>query len=94
MKQALLGAPENDSYVHLAYDFDYDNPISDDLYKKIKTDLLKKYIFFEKHPKKYEEMVENLNKNIKKLTIDSMLKYLYTLITKYRQDICLGKTCN
>jgi hypothetical protein len=94
--QALPGAAENEnnSYVHLAYDFDYDNPISDDLYKKIKTDLLKKYIFFEKHPKKYQEMIKHLNKNIKKLTIDSMLKYLYRLITKYRQNICLEKISN
>ena len=83
---------ENEDYVHLVYNFDYDNPISDDLYKKIKTDLLKKYIFFEKHPEKYKEMVEHLNKNIKKLTIDSMLKYLYTLIMKYSKDIVHQKS--
>jgi hypothetical protein len=80
---------ENKDYVHLAYNFNYDSLIPENLYEKIKKDIITKYYFFEKYPEKYNEMVLNLNKSVKKLTIDSMLKYLYTLISKYNVEICI-----
>ena len=80
---------ENKDYVHLAYNFNYDSLIPENLYEKIKKDIIKKYYFFEKYPEKYNEMILNLNKSVKKLTIESMLKYLYTLICKYNEEICI-----
>ena len=78
---------DKEDYVHLIYKLNYDECISVSLYKKIKEDILNKYTFFEKNPDKYIKIVNSLNKKIKKININSMLKYLYRLISKYTDKV-------
>lgn len=78
---------DKEDYVHLIYKLNYDQCISNSLYEKIKKDILNKYTFFEKNPDEYIKIVNSLNKKIKKININSMLKYLYQLISEYTDKI-------
>ena len=39
---------ENNDYIHLIYDFNYDKEIPDDIYKKIISDIKERYTFIMK----------------------------------------------
>ena len=80
---------ENEDYVHLVYDVDYDKPLSEKQYTTIKKDILKKYHEFEKNPKLYVSMVENMNRKRRNLTTNSALRYLYHLIEEYTHTLLI-----
>lgn len=80
---------DEEDYVHLKYELNYDKKIDDKLYKTIKSDILKVYNYLEENPKSYDKIVENLNKRIKKINIKSSLKYLHCLIESYTKNLLL-----
>ena len=84
---------ENEDYVHFKYDVDYDNKINNNLFIKIKNDIINKYNEFEKEKELYETMIKNLEKKKRKININSSLKYLFVLIESYTKNIIdLNKT--
>jgi hypothetical protein len=74
---------ENVDYIHLKYSFDYDKPISIELYEQIKSDILKIYNYFESNPEAYKKMVSNMNKKANEYTNEENYKYLHLLIQSY-----------
>jgi hypothetical protein len=80
---------ENRDYVHLIYDFDYDKETTQYIYKKIVSDIKQKYIFYENNQNEYKKMVSNMKKASKKLNLDEMLKYLYTLVETYTAKLLI-----
>ena len=80
---------ENRDYIHLIYDFNYDKEIPDDIYKKCINDIKEKYTYYENNQNEYKKIVSNMKKVSKKLNLDEMLKYLYTLIETYTQKLLI-----
>jgi hypothetical protein len=80
---------ENRDYIHLIYDFDYENEIPDNIYKKIVNDIKQKYKFYENNQNEYKKIVSNMKKASKKLNLDEMLKYLHTLIETYTTKLLI-----
>ena len=78
---------ENKDYIHLIYDFDYEKEIPENIYKKVVSDIKDKYKFYENNNTEYKKMVSNMQKASKKLDLDEMLKYLYTLIETYTEKL-------
>ena len=80
---------EDKDYIHLIYDFNYDKEIPQEIYKKIVNDIKEKYIYYENNQKEYYKIVTNMKKASKKLNLDEMLKYLYTLIETYTTKLLI-----
>jgi hypothetical protein len=80
---------ENRDYIHLIYDFNYDKEIPDDIYKKCINDIKEKYTYYENNQNEYKKIVSNMKKVSKKLNLDEMLKYLYTLIETYTEKLLI-----
>jgi len=78
---------END-YSHLIYDDkEYGENLDDTKMAKIKDDILKIYNDFENNPEKYNKCIDNIKQKRKELNLDSMMKYLFILITRYTNEI-------
>ena len=78
---------END-YSHLIYDDqEYGENLDDTKMAKIKGDILQIYNDIEKNPEKYKKCINNIKKKRKELNLDNAMKYLYTLITRYTNEI-------
>jgi hypothetical protein len=80
---------ENRDYVHLLYNFYYDKEIPQHIYKKCINDIKQKYTYYENNQKEYKKMVSNMKKASKKLNLDEMLKYLYTLVETYTEKLLI-----
>jgi hypothetical protein len=80
---------ENRDYIHLLYDFYYDKEIPNNIYKKIVSDIKDKYSFYENNQNEYKKIVSNMKKASKKLNLDEMLKYLYTLVETYTEKLLI-----
>jgi len=80
---------ENRDYIHLLYDFYYEKEIPQDIYKKIISDIKEKYTYYENNHNEYKKIVSNMKKASKKLNLDEMLKYLYTLIENYTDKLLI-----
>ena len=78
---------EHKDYIHLIYDLDYEKPISNNLYTKIKNDILNIYNKFEKNPKLYSKYVNNINKSSLKVNNDYTYKYISKLINSYTDSL-------
>jgi hypothetical protein len=60
--------------------------IYDDLeYGENLDDILEIYNDLEKHPEKYKKAIDNIKR--KELNLDNTMKYLYTLISRYTDEI-------
>jgi hypothetical protein len=78
---------END-YSHLIYDDpEYGENLDDKMMSKIKDDILEIYNDLEKHPEKYKKAIDNIKRKRKELNLDNTMKYLYTLISRYTDEI-------
>ena len=78
---------END-YSHLIYDDpEYGENLDDKMMSKIKNDILEIYNDLEKHPEKYKKAIDNIKRKRKELNLDNTMKYLYTLISRYTDEI-------
>ena len=78
---------END-YSHLIYDdLEYGEKLDDKMMSKIKNDILEIYNDLEKHPEKYKKAIDNIKQKRKELNLDNTMKYLYTLISRYTDEI-------
>ena len=78
---------ENKDYIHLIYDFNYDEEIPKNIYIKCVNDIKEKYTYYENNENQYKKMVTNMQKASKKLDLDEMLKYLHTLIETYTEKL-------
>ncbi len=78
---------ENEDYIHLKYDIDYDVKLTPSKYKEIKKDIIQIYHTLEKNPSLYKKIVSNCNLKKKYLSIDNALKYLYLLIQEYTDKL-------
>ncbi len=83
----------NQDYIQLTYDCDYDTPLSDELYQKIKSDILSTYHYLEHNEIAYKKIAENGFKASQNISIDESLFYLYTLIETYTKR-CSEKPIN
>jgi hypothetical protein len=80
---------ENKDYIHLIYNLNYDITITNDLYQKIKKDILKVYNYYENNIDKYKKIVKNMKKKSKKITIDYTIKYIAKLLNSYTTNIII-----
>lgn len=74
---------ENIDYIHLVYDINYEKSISNNIYSKIKNDILKVYNKFEKNKNFYNTFVKNINKSSINVNNDNTYKYISLLINSY-----------
>ena len=75
---------ENVDYIHLIYDVDYNNEIPPKIYNKIKQDIIRVYTYYENNPKEYNKIVKNMIKKSKKMTMNTIFKYIAKLINAQR----------
>jgi hypothetical protein len=80
---------ENKDYVHLIYDFNYDEEIPQNIYIKCVNDIKNKYSYYENNNTEYKKVVNNMKKASKNLNLDEMLKYLHTLIETYTEKLLI-----
>ncbi len=73
----------NSDYIQLTYDCDYDEPLNEKMYKKIKSDILETYNYLEHNEFAYKKIANNGFKASKNISVNESLFYLYTLIQTY-----------
>jgi hypothetical protein len=78
---------ENIDYIHLVYDIDYEKPLSNSIYSKIKNDILKVYNIFEKNQNLYNKYVKNINKSSLNVNNENTYKYIALLINSYTDEL-------
>jgi hypothetical protein len=72
---------ENEDYIHLKYNVDYDNRLSKLQLNKIKHDIVKVYNKLENNHTKYRQIVKSGHDKVKKLvTMKSTYYYIYYII--------------
>ena len=80
---------ENIDYIHLVYDINYEKPISNNIYSKIKNDILKVYNKFEKNKNFYNAFVKNINKSSINVNNDNTYNYIALLINSYTDSLLI-----
>jgi hypothetical protein len=73
----------NSDYIQLTYDCDYENPLNEKIYEKIKNDILETYNYLEHNEVAYKKIANNGFKASKNINVNESLFYLYTLIETY-----------
>ena len=76
----------NCDYFQLTYDYDNEKPLNNELYNKIKNDILAIYHYLEKNENIYKKISENSLKVSQNITVDESVSYLYNLIETYTKQ--------
>lgn len=78
---------EGEDYVHLVYDMDHFKHVSDEVYRRIKEDILDTYERYQTDPKAYEAMTRSAFRKTRQVTETEAYKYIYVLLKEYRRRL-------
>jgi len=78
---------DKDDYIHLIYNINYDKEINDNIYLKIKKDILYHYNYLEKNKELYNNYSRNIKESSSKINNNITYQYISEIINNYTDKL-------
>jgi hypothetical protein len=80
---------DEEDYIHLIYDLNYDKEIDNNIYLKIKNDILFHYNKIEKNKSLYDNYSNNIKSSSSKINNEITYKYIHEIINNYTENLIM-----